>query len=178
MTKKFCIQKLIEIYALFGKKLPDKPIVDALFKVLQGMPETFMDYALERLESEEKMPSNLRFFFVNSLKPGYLAARARQTGNFPDRQAFCGRCNIPGMPGYLRLWDPVQKMARVFRCLCNCNPASGLMAITDEEISRLGLLWSAPRMPSHAWKNAQNFQPQPARPEHLDYLSDMEGGQA
>lgn len=114
-----------EVYAIFGKKVPDTKIVESIYKRIKKLPERFMDYAVKHFEDEENLPRNIGRYLLRELLPEFLNKN-------PDLKSCeiecCPKCD-PSVPGWRKvyehektgwgdmIWKPI-----LVRCACRNAP--------------------------------------------------------
>lgn len=172
-----------DIYAAFGKKMPEDKIVQAIYKRVKTLPDAFMDFALKCLEDEEKLPQNLGRYLFRNLWPEYLALHPELKAI--EDIACCSKC-APDMPGYRKVWQPELVLGqedytpRIIRCTCGNAPNPKKEPIfTDDQLLNMGWLIKSPyadkypTMPGK-WRNVIGKEGE-MRQEHKEYLARQEG---
>ena len=105
------------LYGTFGKAASQAHVVDAAYRRVEGMPDAFFTFALEKLEDLDALPQNLGRELRTVLWPEYLAAH-------PEKRSYadtCPECNGQGAI-IVRIADPQGRPGygrdRAFRCVC------------------------------------------------------------
>lgn len=176
MNKGYFSTKMRDIYAIFGKTWPNDVILDAIYSQIASYPDSFMDFAVKRMQDEEKMPVNFGRFMRFDLWPDFLAEN-RQLQARHD-QAGCARCKHD-LPGYKCYWEK-DGTPHICRCTCNMDErTAGLWTPTDMELRDLGLLtenpipFFGPQEMTCAMRNAVGNDEKP-RERHVEYLQSQE----
>ena len=122
MKREHFLETLRKIYASHGKAAPTSAdMVDSIWERVKDLPDAFMDFALEKLRDEEKLPGNTGLA-MRRLWLEYLdrnpARRAR------EENRGCDNCRgLPGsLPGLFFIYDPVDGHRYVVKCVCDATP--------------------------------------------------------
>lgn len=177
-----------EIYAAFGKALPNPAVVNAIYRRVERLPDDFMAYAVETLQDREDLPKNLGLHLLRTLWPEYLS---RHPGLWARGEQYgCDNCrNLKPGNGFFFVWD-TDGHEKLAKCACNTNPDfASWPALTRYSALKSGLLLTDPQMeaaagrlsrPDNPWhglldglRNGRAPQPAP-RPEHLRALEEAE----
>lgn len=114
MTELDFLQGIRQLYATFGKKLPEKDILDEIFRRVQDMPAEFMAFALTRLQDEEKLPANLGRYLAHEIWADWQIQNGLKT--LAVQSVACKECD-PRTPG----WIPVIRGMYDYLAKCVCN---------------------------------------------------------
>ena len=126
-----------ELYSIFGKNNPSEPIMSAIYRRVEHLPDDFLDYAMSRLEDSEKLPANLGRELYRVLWPEYLEKHPELRGQEASRQA-CPSCS-PDTPGFFWAWA-LNGHRYLLKCACNSRQdLAHLDAWTHERAMQAGL---------------------------------------
>lgn len=112
-----------ELYAAFGKPEPRPAVLDAAFKAVAGLPDEFAEWASERLQDADRLPSNLG----RELKRMYPAWKA-EAFSAPQHDPWANECSgDPHCPdcggsGWHYVWRRPARSGTAptaIPCLCN-----------------------------------------------------------
>lgn len=172
-----------EIFAAFGKNMPDDKIVQAIHKRVKNLPDDFMTYAVKFFENEEKLPRNIGRYLLLELWPEYLKQHPEMKA--AEKYFSCPDC-IPGIPGYRKAWAPALVLGkpgfecRIIRCQCKNAPNPYNEPIfTDNQLLDMGWRLDNPfigQYPSKPfqWRNAIGHVEE-VREAHKSCLEEMNG---
>lgn len=166
-----------EIYAAFGKKSPDRRVLDIIFRRVESLPDEFMDFAVERLADEEKLPQNLGRFMRFELWPAFLDKNPQLRAT-REELAPCPRC-WPSSPQRKRFWSPDGETHEIACDCCRDERAIRLLGqIPDGRLIAAGYLLAPPPLPNGAKmyrdKIARSLGGFKTRPRHAETLQAME----
>lgn len=130
------------IYAIFGKNRPDDRIIQAIFKRIKDLPDSFIAFAVKHFEDQEQLSKNMGRYLFRDLWPEYLERN-------PELKkmdvACCHKC-CSDLPGWRKIykqettgwgekvWKPV-----IVRCACGnaLNPRHEPV-YSDFELENMG----------------------------------------
>lgn len=136
------IDGIEEIYATFGKKRPEDQIIQAIYKKIKNLPDSFIDFAVNHFEDEEKLPQNIGHYLFRELWPKYLE---RNPVMKKSEFSCCPNC-IPDIPGWRKVykqektgWDELIWKPVIVRCACGnaLNPRHEPV-YSDFELENMG----------------------------------------
>lgn len=136
------IDGIEDIFATFGKKRPEDRVVEAIYKRIKDLPDSFMDFAVKHFDDMEKLPQNIGRHLFRELWPEYLERNPEMK---KSEYACCPNCD-PDLPGWRKVyeqettgwgeqvWKPI-----IVRCACGNAPNPRHEQIhTDFELESMG----------------------------------------
>lgn len=140
-----------EIFAAFGKKMPEDRVVQAIYKRVRSLPDGFMDFAVRHFEDEEQLPKNMGHYLLRDLWPEYLS---RNPDLKSHEYARCEKCD-PNLPGWRKVyaqettgWGESFLTPVIVRCACGNAPNPNHERVySDCELEDAGLAFSLPYDP-------------------------------
>jgi len=112
------------LYGTFGKPPPQAHVVEAAYRRVEGLPDRFFAYALDRLQEREALPQNLGRDLRVVLWPDFLSAHPE----LRSRAGDCPECNGDGAI-IVTLADPKGRQGHGktvgFQCVCKVGDAEG-----------------------------------------------------
>jgi len=106
-----------DVYAVFGKAKPGPAIMRAVYERVEELPDSFYQFAKEKIRDYDELPKNFGKLLKTVLWPEYLAAH-------PEKRSYadlCPECNGQGAI-IVRIADPQGRPGygrdRAFRCVC------------------------------------------------------------
>lgn len=174
-----------EIYAIFGKKVPEDRILNLVFKRIENLPDAFMDFAVRHFEDQENLPRNLGRYLFRELWPQYLELHPELRSKSED--VYCPHCDMAcGIPGRRRVWrlehlpwgdeyEPV-----LVRCACGNGPnLTNEPIYSDFELESMGFILKNPYPPfdkkraMSKWLKKVVEAPSEVRPRHEAYMEEI-----
>lgn len=144
------------LYGTFGKNNPAQHVIHAVYHRVECLPDSFLAYAMERLEDREVLPANLGRELYRVLWPEYRSQHPELVAREDLRG--CNACRT-SMPGFI--WGYQADGHRyVFKCRCNDAPQfAHLGAWTPRQIVDAGYLLHDPLAPAGSQQEAQEPLP-------------------
>lgn len=170
------LDALDDIYAAFGKKMPEQRIATAAYRRIENLPAEFLPYAKARLEDMEKLPSNLGLFMLKELWPDYRAEHPEKFVNEP--LDGCEKCS-----GGLRIiYDKFGiQYATACQCCTNRDLIEKCGQLDDYEITSRGLFTAMPVKAAPQYERRKIVQDaiaaanEPPRQRHIDFMRELDG---
>lgn len=171
MKRELYFAKMAEIFATFSKKLPELPLLEAIWRRVEDFPDAFMDFALLDLQDQEKLPANLGRYFVQELKPEF----DRRTSIDLTRPQECPECG--GIDGHIHAYGR-DGYPCCYRCICSGGNwtrarilASG-GSLIDPAYERLSAgLRNEPHIKKWLESLGNSY---PVRERHEEYMASLE----
>jgi hypothetical protein len=110
------------LYGTFGKPAPQLHVVTAAYQRVEGLPDRFFDFALERLQDREMLPQNLGRELRVVLWPEFLEAH-------PELRSHVADCPECGGLGFIIMrvatGKPNYGRDVAFQCVCRIGQDQG-----------------------------------------------------
>ena len=129
-----------QLYGTFGKAAPQAHVVDAAYKRIEGLPDSFFPFAEEKLQDREMLPQNIGRELRTILWPEFLSVH-------PELRSYADYCPECGGTGWIvkRIADPQGRQGygrdMAFQCVCRAGMDDGW---TRERIEEAGYVIEQP----------------------------------
>lgn len=174
-----------DIYATFGKKMPETKVLERIYDRVKQLPDGFIDFAAKRVEDLEKLPQNIGMYLLRELWPDYLEKHSELKSRLD--LACCPRC-CPDLPGWRKIYQPEVTgwgeetyKPVIIRCTCGNAPNPNHEKVyQDYELENMGFRlkcpfrWSRDNLPDYMRSSLGEKE---IRPEHEEYKEKLEYGE-
>lgn len=183
MDYKVFLNGIDDIYAIFGKKIPEDRVILKAYERIKDTPNAFMDYIVKHFENQESLPKNMGYYLNQILWPEFL----NKHPEYKQMQKWecCSLCE-KGMPGLRRVWKEEITLTGkkilntyIIPCICGNKPNNTNEPIlNDSQLIELGYILECPYhydekdLPP-AWRKTIGVEFD-IRPEHKTYMEEYE----